>query len=93
MSKIHIQRRHNLGKAEARTMVEGIARQMKSKLQIEYRWSGDQLQFDRPGAKGTIDVEESLVTVDIELGLMLTAFKGMVEDQVNGYLDQHIGKA
>jgi putative polyhydroxyalkanoate system protein len=93
MSKIHIQRRHNLGTAEARAMVEDIARQMKSRLQIEYRWNGDQLLFDRPGAKGSIAVTESLVMVDIELGLMLTAFKGMVEDQINGYLDQKIGAA
>jgi len=93
MSAIHIQRNHTLGKAEARSVVEDIARQMKSKLEIEYRWNGDRLQFDRPGAHGRIDVTDTTVTVDIELGLMLTAFKGMVQDQINGYLDQRIGKA
>jgi len=92
MASIHIRRNHAIGKAEARKAVEDIGRQLKQRLQVEYQWNGDQLRFSRPGADGTIDVDDTAVTIDIELGLMLSAFKGAVESQIHSYLDQRLGK-
>ncbi|MEP7219834.1 MAG: polyhydroxyalkanoic acid system family protein [Bacteroidota bacterium] len=92
MGSIHIRRNHNLGKAEARKAVEDIGRQLKQRLQVEYHWNGDRLEFSRTGAEGRIDVTDSAVTIDIELGLMLSAFKGPVESQVHAYLDESLGK-
>ncbi|MDB5035865.1 MAG: polyhydroxyalkanoic acid synthase [Chlorobi bacterium] len=92
MGSIHIRRNHTLGKAEARKAVEDIGRQLKQRLQVDYHWNGDRLQFSRPGAEGTIDVEDTLVAIDIELGLVLSAFKGPVESQIHAYLDQSLGK-
>lgn len=90
MANIHIHRDHTMGKAAARTEVEGIAKQLRSKLDIVYRWDGDELLFERPGANGRISVEDSSVTVDIDLGAGLSFFKGMVEGQINTYLDQRL---
>jgi len=86
MSSIHIQYPHTLGKAAARNRIEGVAQQIKNRLGADYQWQGDSLRFDRSGVKGRIDVEEKDVVVDVDLGLMLGAFKGQIENQIKGYL-------
>jgi putative polyhydroxyalkanoate system protein len=90
MSVIHIEKKHSLGKESAHNAVEEVAREIKKNLQIEYRWDGDTLTFERPGANGTIAVSDAAVTVDIELGVMLSPFSGMVEQQVESYLNKYL---
>jgi putative polyhydroxyalkanoate system protein len=90
MSKIHIHRTHTLGKVGARREVEEIAKQLKERLQADYHWHGDQLHFERSGAEGRIEVGEDDVDVNIELGLMLSPMKGMIQKQVEEYLDARL---
>jgi putative polyhydroxyalkanoate system protein len=90
MASIHIHRNHTLGVVAAKREVEEIARNLKSKLDISYRWVGDDLQFQRSGANGSIAVTETTVTVVMELSGGLSLFKGMVEREVNGYLDTRL---
>lgn len=86
MASIHLVQPHNLGKAQARTKVEDVAQQVKNRLGADYHWEGDSLKFDRSGVKGSIQVEDKDVVVDVDLGLMLGAFKGQIESQIKGYL-------
>ena len=58
MSNIHIKRSHKLPRDVARARVEEIARDLKKKLDANYAWKGDSLQFKRTGASGSIDVGE-----------------------------------
>ena len=90
MSAIHIERDHTLGKEGARQAVEDVASQMKRQLDVSYNWNGDTLQFQRSGANGTIDVRDSSVTVDVELGMMFKPFKGAIEQQIKSFLDQKL---
>lgn len=89
MATIDIVRTHKLGRAEARNAVEKMAADIKSKLDASTRWEGDTLEFKRSGANGRIEVEERKVHVNVELGMMLTPMRGMIEQQINTYLDQY----
>ena len=89
MATINIVRSHSLGRDKARAAVENLANDISNKLQATTEWQGDTLTFSRSGAKGRIDVEESKVKVNVELGMMLSPMRGMVEQQINSYLDQH----
>ncbi len=91
MAAIHIEREHTLGKNGAREAVEDVASQMKQRLDVSYNWNGDTLQFQRSGANGTIAVGDTSVTVDVDLGLTLSAFKRPIEQQIREYLDQRLG--
>lgn len=91
MSTIHMVRNHNMGKEGARKAVQDIAAQIKSNLDVSYRWDGDMLKFSRPGADGTIEVTDETVTIDIDLGIMYGAFKGPIEQQISSYLLQKFG--
>jgi putative polyhydroxyalkanoate system protein len=90
MPNIHFQTAHHLSKENAKTKLQTVADQLKNRLGATCTWQGDTLTFDRPGAKGSIDVSDKDVTVDVDLGMMLTPFKGEVEKQLKGYLNQHL---
>jgi putative polyhydroxyalkanoate system protein len=89
MARIDIVRTHTIGREKARKAVDRIAADIASKLQADTRWQGDTLEFNRSGAKGRIDVEDDRVHVNVELGLMLSPMRGVVEQQINSYLDQY----
>ena len=90
MPSIHICAEHHLGLTAARQHIEHLAEQLKDRLGVSYNWSGNELYIDRTGASGTILVEENAVTIDVKLGIMLTAFKGQIEKQLKGFLQQNL---
>jgi putative polyhydroxyalkanoate system protein len=89
MATIDIVRSHGLGRDKARAAVERIAHEISSKLQADTQWEGDSLAFSRSGANGRIDVEDHKVRVNVDLGLMLSPMRGMIEQQINSYLDEY----
>lgn len=93
MATIDLRRTHSLGKAKAREAAEGVAQRLKEKIQIEYRWDGDDLRFERSGAKGRIHVSDNEVRVEVDLGLMLKPMKGMITEKIQGYLDRSLASA
>ena len=90
MPNIHFQTAHHLSKEGAKQKLQSVADQLKSRLGATTRWQGDTLMFDRAGAKGSIDVTDSDVTVDVDLGMMLTPFKGEIERQIQSQLQQSL---
>lgn len=90
MSTINISRSHSMGRTAARTAVEKVAEQLEDKLGASYRWEQDTLRFNGGGAKGQIEVEPETVRVEIKLGMLLSAMKGMVKKQAEGYLDEYL---
>ena len=92
MATIEQHKAHTLGKEGARKKAEEIADQLKAKLNMEWAWTGDTINFAAKsgaakGTKGTVDVTDSDITVKIDLPLMLRMLKGMVEGKVKEKLD------
>jgi putative polyhydroxyalkanoate system protein len=92
MAHISIHRKHNLGLKDARVQVEKIAESLKEKLNSEYTWEGNTLNFKRKGASGSIDVSENSFDLEITLGLALRPMKGMIEKTILENLDQAMDK-
>jgi putative polyhydroxyalkanoate system protein len=90
MATIQIHRKHTQGREATRAAVERLAVDLRSRLQITYRWEGDSLYFERSGADGRIDIGDRDLDVRIELNFPFSAMKGMVETQIKTYLDQNI---
>lgn len=90
MATIDIEHPHSMGKERARQAVEGIADDLRKRLQVEYHWEGNDLLFNRPGATGRIDIGEQKVHVHVDLGLLLSPMKGIVESQIKEYLEGHL---
>jgi putative polyhydroxyalkanoate system protein len=89
MAKIDIRRAHGKSAAEARAVVDKVGARMAEKFGTKGAWQGDTYAFSGTGVKGGIAVSDSDVHVTAELGLMLSAFKGKIEDEIKGKLDQY----
>jgi putative polyhydroxyalkanoate system protein len=52
-------------------------------------WNGDVLSFSRAGVSGTLAVGESDVVLDAELGMLLSAFRSRIEEQLQKNFDHY----
>ncbi|MDF3981141.1 polyhydroxyalkanoic acid system family protein [Luteibacter sp. PPL201] len=89
MAKIDIRRPHGKSLPEARAVVEKVATRMSEKLGTTGGWQGDAYTFSGSGVKGAITVSDTDVHVAVELGMMLSAVRGMVESEIRKKLDEH----
>jgi putative polyhydroxyalkanoate system protein len=93
MATIDVRRAHTLSKEEARKRAEDFARNMEQRFELQWRWEGDRIVFDAPrgaakGTKGTVDVGDKDVRVQIDLPFLLRMLKGTVESKVHEKLDK-----
>ena len=93
MATIDVRRTHELTKDEAKKRSEELAKSMQQKLDLDWRWEGDRILFDAPrgmakGTKGSVDVSDKDVRVQIDLPFLLRAMKSTVESKVNEKLSQ-----
>jgi putative polyhydroxyalkanoate system protein len=93
MATIDVSRSHSLPKEEAKKRAESLAQSMQQKLDLDWRWDGDRILFDASrgpakGTKGTVDVGDTAVRVQIDLPLLLRMMKGTVESKVSEKLAQ-----
>jgi putative polyhydroxyalkanoate system protein len=93
MATIDVRRAHTLSKEEARKRAEDFARNMEQRFDLQWRWEGDRIVFDAPrgaakGTKGSVDVSDKDVRVQIDLPFLLRMLKGTVESKVHEKLDK-----
>jgi putative polyhydroxyalkanoate system protein len=93
MATIDVRRTHALPRDEARKRAEELARSMQKRFELDWRWEGDRIVFEAPrgaakGTRGSVDVGDREVRVQIDLPLLLRMLKGTVESKVNEKLNQ-----
>lgn len=91
MPSIDIKRSHSRPLAEAKKKVEHVAQHLATKFDIDWRWEGDTLHFQRSGVDGHIKVSAKQVHVTANLGFLLSALRGPVEREIHRYLDEEFG--
>ena len=87
MADIHIVRAHSMPLKKARDAANDLAAKLQDKFDLQSEWDGDTLNFQRPGVTGSLALGKSEVTIDVRLGLLLSAFKGAMEEQIGEQLD------
>jgi putative polyhydroxyalkanoate system protein len=92
MATIDVRRKHALSKEEARKRAEQLATSMQERFELEWHWEGDRILFEAPrgaakGTKGSVEVGDAEVRVQIDLPFMLRVMKGTVESKVNDRLN------
>jgi putative polyhydroxyalkanoate system protein len=93
MATIDVRRTHALPRDEARKRAEDLARSMQQRFELDWRWEGDRIVFEAPrgaakGTRGSVEVGEREVRVQIDLPMLLRMLKGTVESKVNEKLSQ-----
>jgi putative polyhydroxyalkanoate system protein len=93
MSTIDISRSHTLSRDEARKRAEDFARTMQTRFDLSWSWDGDRIVFEAPrgaakGTRGSVDVSDKDVRVQIDLPFLLRMLKSTVESKVHEKLGQ-----
>jgi len=91
MADIRIHRSHRLGLAKARKTAWKWAETVEEKFGMECTViegkDHDIVEFTRPGVDGKLLVTADAFDLDARLGLLLGAFRGRIETEIEGYLD------
>ena len=93
MATISIAKPHRLTHRKAKDAAEKIARDLKSRFSLEYAWSGDRVDFERPGVSGSMHVTKDQIRLDVALGFLLTPLKPAIEKEIHTQLDRLLGPA
>ncbi|HRH18168.1 MAG TPA: polyhydroxyalkanoic acid system family protein [Aquabacterium sp.] len=97
MSDIKLQQSHALGLDKARELtrqwVDDATQKLGLSCQVTLGDEQDTVTFERSGVKGTMQVSGSSFDLQVKLGMMMSAFKPMIEAEVTKNLDRMIEKA
>ncbi|TVP54898.1 MAG: poly(3-hydroxybutyrate) depolymerase [Halomonadaceae bacterium] len=90
MAAIDLHREHGMSREEALAGADRLAAELERNYDLKYEWDGNFLRFKRTGAKGWLKIEANVISIHLELGLFLRAFKGRIEQEVSKNLDEFI---
>ena len=88
MPGIDIRHSHSLPEAKARKAIEEVAEKLAERFGVDYEWDGDTLNFARSGVDGKIALEPKQLHVTAQLGFLLSALKGPIENEIRRVLDE-----
>ncbi len=93
MATLSITKRHHLSHKKAKEAAQKVADDLRERFELDYRWTGDTIAFERAGLKGELHVAANEVRLDAKLGLLLSALKPAIEQAVHKEFGKHFGAA
>ncbi len=93
MSRIRIERDHDLGRAGARQVAEQVAADLARRFPIRHHWEGDVMHVNHSGARGTITVAARSLALDVRVGLLLLPVRRRLEQEIERQLDEILDNA
>jgi len=91
LSTIDIHAFHNLSHEEALNAADELSIALAKKFGIDYGWEDEVINFERPGVSGQIEVKETELRIQADLGFMLMLLKTPIEQEIVRYLEKHFG--
>lgn len=88
MADIDVRRTHNLGLKAARAAADRMAEHLGRKFGLQGDWSGNTLNFQRPGVTGSLSVDDKDLRLVVSLGFLLKAMRGSIEGAVHSELEK-----
>ncbi|MBA4110378.1 MAG: polyhydroxyalkanoic acid synthase [Leptothrix sp. (in: Bacteria)] len=97
MADIKIQRSHALGMDKARALAQDwmgdAAKQLGLNCQMVQGDDEDIISFERMGVTGQMKVRADAFELDTKLGMMMSAFKPLIEAEIDRNLANILAKA
>ena len=90
MASFQIIKPYTMSRDEVREATEELARELKQRYGLSYRWQGDRATFRRNGLDGRLSIENGSIDVTIKLGFLASAFEKPLKDAMTRYLDEHV---
>lgn len=91
MPSINISKTYQCSREELNSIVEDVRTKLADRYQVESEWQNDTtVTFNKQNVSGEIVIEEPTVHVNIELPLLMGAFKGQIEKQIHATLERKL---
>lgn len=90
MAGFQIRKAHSMQKAALRDAAEGLARELEAAHRVRTRWDGDCVHLKGAGVDGRLTLGDEDVLVSVELGLLASAFKGVLQREVERFLEEFV---
>ena len=90
MANIRVLRKHQLDLVDIRAKAEGLADQLAARFGGQHHWRENDLHYKRSGVDACIACSVEDIVVDIKLGMMMSAVRGIIEAEVKNSLDEHL---
>lgn len=82
MADINIIQSHQLTADKARAAAQIVADKIAEEYDLECRWVGDVLRFERSGVEGSLTLEQKQAHMQIKLGFLYSAFSSRIESRI-----------
>ncbi|MFV0477581.1 MAG: polyhydroxyalkanoic acid system family protein [Parahaliea sp.] len=90
MAGFQLSKPYTMPREELREAAQGLARQLEKQHGVRSSWQGDTVSIKGSGVDGKLSIEDDVVDVSVRLGLLASAFQGMLKAEVQRYLDEHV---
>jgi putative polyhydroxyalkanoate system protein len=82
MADINIVQAHSLAPEQARAAAQQVADKLADQFELDCRWDGDVLRFERSGVNGSLALRPNEAQLQIALGFLYGAFAAQIEAKV-----------
>jgi putative polyhydroxyalkanoate system protein len=86
MAKLSIEHKTTHSKEAIRSKLSEIMGKVEESYGLTGSWSGDTYSFKRKGLDGAATIVDQKVTIAMEMGMLLGAFKGKIESELRARL-------
>lgn len=91
MASIQIKQAFTMPYDELKEGLDKLAGKLGDQYQLDCGWeSGERLCFTRSGADGKVDIGADEIDLEVNLGMMMSAFKGPIEREIQSFIDEFI---
>ncbi len=91
MSTFTLKRGHAMAPDRLKAEMQALADQLVEKFGGSCQWQGDEIHYHYSGGlRARVDCQPQEVVVEVELGMMMSLFRGRIESEVRDYLERHI---
>lgn len=90
MARFRLTKPYTMCKEEVREAAQGLAENLERDHGVRSRWQGDSVRIKGAGVDGELSFHDGMIDVSVKMGLLASAFQGVLKKEVQRYLDEHI---
>ena len=92
MSTIRVSRSFTQDIETVREAAEELAQELASNYGIRYSWQGNTASVSGKGVKGSLQLSDNELLVEMKLGMLASAFAPQLRKAVDDYLDKYLAE-
>lgn len=91
MPAIHVTQAYTMPPAELKQGLDELAEKLGQQYQLNCDWESDDcMGIRRSGINGQLTVGQQEIELTLNLGILMSAFSGVIEREITTFIDEHI---